>query len=53
VTPALRNLLGERTRRAISTGRNRVRTLIVLVRGLSVADQSRTADYFNGVEPGT
>ena len=48
---ALRNLLRERTRLAISVGGIAFAvTLIVLVRGLFVAYQTRVADYFDGVD---
>ncbi len=51
VTLALRNLLRERTRLAISVGGIAFAvTLIVLVRGLFVAYQTRVADYFDGVD---
>ncbi len=51
VTLALRNLLRERARLAISVGGIAFAvTLIVLVRGLFVAYQGRVADYFDGVE---
>lgn len=48
---SLRNLLRERTRLAISVGGVAFAVaLIVLVRGLLVAYQSRVADYFEGVQ---
>ena len=54
VSLALRNLLRERTRLAISVGGIAFAvTLIVLVRGLFVAYQTRVADYFEGVDTDT